>query len=237
MTKCLAKGSDQYAYHQGQLDLLTPVVKAYCSDQGFGICETALQSLGGYGYTRDYPIEQYLRDSKISSIYEGTNFIQSLDLVGRKLGLRGGQNLAELSGDIQKFCDAQREHPQLAAEVATLEAASNKMTGASMALLGFSKQRLELVGLFATRYLEIMGEVVCAWQSLESAVIAAARLSAMDEGDHAGNPEHAFYTGKLAAARYFVNNVLPGVSVKCNVLMKADASALDIPDAGFSFTW
>src|SRR3989337_2264382 len=78
------------AYHEGQVDLLTPVVKAYCADQAFRICEMAIQIYGGAGYVQDHPVEQYLRDAKIFSIYEGTNQIQELDLVSRKLSPRRG---------------------------------------------------------------------------------------------------------------------------------------------------
>ena len=82
------RGKDEAkaAYHQGQVDLLVPLVKAYGSDQGFRVCETAIQTYGGVGYTKDFPVEQYCRDAKIFSIYEGTNHIQAMDLVGRKLG-------------------------------------------------------------------------------------------------------------------------------------------------------
>ncbi|RMH36839.1 MAG: acyl-CoA dehydrogenase, partial [Deltaproteobacteria bacterium] len=86
------KDDEQAAYHKGQVDLLVPIVKAYSSDQAFRVCETAIQVFGGAGYLRDHPVEQYLRDSKIFSIYEGTNHIQAMDLVGRKLPQRGGAN-------------------------------------------------------------------------------------------------------------------------------------------------
>ncbi|HEY8078544.1 MAG TPA: acyl-CoA dehydrogenase family protein, partial [Labilithrix sp.] len=86
------KDEAKVAYHQGQVDLLVPLVKAYGSDQGFRVCEMAIQTYGGAGYTRDYPVEQYCRDAKIFSIYEGTNHIQAMDLVGRKLGQAGGAN-------------------------------------------------------------------------------------------------------------------------------------------------
>ena len=86
-----------------------PLVKAYGSDQGFRVCETAIQTYGGAGYTRDYPVEQYCRDAKIFSIYEGTNHIQAMDLVGRKLGQAGGANLQAFLGDVAKFvADARR---------------------------------------------------------------------------------------------------------------------------------
>ena len=76
----------------GLIDVLTPVVKAYCSDRAFEVCTLAVQTFGGYGYTGDYPVEQYLRDCKITSIYEGTNGIQAMDLLGRKLGSRGANS-------------------------------------------------------------------------------------------------------------------------------------------------
>ena len=88
-------------YHQGQVDLLVPLVKAYGSDQAFQVCVTAIQTMGGAGYLRDHPLEQALRDAKILSIYEGTNHIQALDLVGRKLGQRGGANLQAFLKDVQ----------------------------------------------------------------------------------------------------------------------------------------
>ena len=104
----VAKGQDEskLAYHMGQVDLLVPLVKAYGSDQAFRVCETAIQTYGGAGYTRDYPVEQYCRDAKIFSIYEGTNHIQAMDLVGRKLGQSGGANMQAFLGDVGKFIAA-----------------------------------------------------------------------------------------------------------------------------------
>lgn len=230
MSLCVEPGSDEEVYHKGQLELLTPVVKAFCTDQSFRVCELAIQTYGGYGYISDYPVEQYMRDAKVFSIYEGTNFIQSLDLVGRKLRLRGGANLMDFSSDIAKFCAKHSEHPALKDEVAELELASNQLTGASMALMGFARKNLNLVSLFATRYLEIMGEVACAWQGLEAAVIAHEKLQGLDDS----SSDKHFYEGKIATAKFFVNNILPGVSVKCAVLSKGDDSAVTISDKAFS---
>src|SRR5207302_9798556 len=107
------KDDAKVAYHQGQVDLLVPLVKAYGSDQGFRICETAIQTYGGAGYTRDYPVEQYCRDAKIFSIYEGTNHIQAMDLVGRKLTQSGGANLQAFGADVGKFVAAHSGHATL----------------------------------------------------------------------------------------------------------------------------
>src|SRR4029078_12429355 len=114
------KDDAKVAYHQGQTDLLVPLVKAYGSDQVFGMCEMAIQTYGGAGFTRDYPVEQYCRDSKIFSIYEGTNHIQAMDLVGRKLGQGGGANLQAFLGDVQKFVAAESAHATLGAAIEKL---------------------------------------------------------------------------------------------------------------------
>ena len=108
------KDDEQVAYHQGQVELLTPLVKAYSSDTAFRVAEIAIQVHGGVGYTRDYPVEQYCRDAKIFSIYEGTNGIQALDLVARKLGQNGGANFRALLESIATFVDQNKNHQRLA---------------------------------------------------------------------------------------------------------------------------
>jgi alkylation response protein AidB-like acyl-CoA dehydrogenase len=103
-------------YHQGQVDLLTPIVKAYCSDQAFRIAERAIQTYGGAGYVADHPVEQYCRDAKIFSIYEGTNHIQALDLVARKLQEHGGENFRHFLKEIAEFVETHAQQPGLGAE-------------------------------------------------------------------------------------------------------------------------
>src|SRR5215468_10726972 len=123
------KGKDdaKAAYHQGQVDLLVPLVKAYGSDQAFRICEEAIQTYGGACYTRDYPVEQYCRDAKIFSIYEGTNHIQAMDLVGRKLGQNAGQNLQAFLGDVGAFISDNQNHPKIGAFVKELQTAHESL--------------------------------------------------------------------------------------------------------------
>ena len=110
-------------YHQGQVDLLMPLVKAYGSDQAFRVCETAIQTYGGAGFIKDYPVEQYCRDAKIFSIYEGTNHIQAMDLVGRKLGQQGGKPVIDFLGDVGRFVETHAKHPRLGPAVAELRKA------------------------------------------------------------------------------------------------------------------
>ena len=219
------------AYHQGQVDLLVPLVKAYGSDQGFRTCEMAIQTYGGAGFTRDYPVEQYCRDSKIFSIYEGTNHIQAMDLVGRKLGQAGGANLQAYLGDIQKFVSANSAHPKLGAAVKKLGAAQEALAGTAMRMLmWFQSGQIALVPLSANRFCEMMSELTVAWLLLDAAVIADAALAKTD----AGHPDHAFYTGKIAAALYYARNVLPGVEHKARLLGEEDTTPLEIPDAAFA---
>jgi alkylation response protein AidB-like acyl-CoA dehydrogenase len=227
------KDEAKAAYHQGQVDLLVPLVKAYGSDQGFRICETAIQTYGGAGYTRDYPVEQYCRDAKIFSIYEGTNHIQAMDLVGRKLGQAGGANLQAFLGDIQKFVAANSAHATLGPAVKRLGAAQEAVAGTAMRLLmWFQSGQVALVPLSANRFCEMMSELSVAWQLLEGAVIAEKAKSNPTAAE--GHPDHAFYAGKVQAALWYARNVLPGVEHKAQLLGEEDKSALDMPDAGFA---
>ncbi len=225
------KDEAKTAYHQGQVDLLVPLVKAYGSDQGFRVCEMAIQTYGGAGYTRDYPVEQYCRDAKIFSIYEGTNHIQAMDLVGRKLGQAGGANLQAFLGDVQKFVAAHSGHATLGPAVKKLGAAQEALAGTAMRLLmWFQAGQLALVPLSANRFCEMMSELTVAWLLLEGAVVAET-AKAKVAADH---PDHAFYAGKTAAALYYARNVLPGVEHKAQLLADEDKSPLEITDAAFA---
>jgi len=226
------KGKDdtKAAYHQGQVDLLVPLVKAYGSDQGFRICETAIQVYGGAGYTRDYPVEQYCRDAKIFSIYEGTNHIQAMDLVGRKLGQAGGANLQAFAADVAKFVGEHSAHPTFGADVARLGKAQEALMGSAMQLLTWSQTgHLERVPLNANRFLEMMAETAVAWLLLDGARLAEEKLKGLAT-DHA---DHAFYSGKIASAKFYARNVLPGVEDKARMLADADTTALEIIDLAF----
>jgi len=228
-----ATGKDEarVAYHRGQVDLLVPLVKAYGSDQGFRMCEMAIQTYGGAGYTRDYPVEQYCRDAKIFSIYEGTNHIQAMDLVGRKLGQAGGANLQAYFGDIAKFVAANSAHATLGPSVKKLGAAQEAVAGTAMRLLmWFQTGQLALVPLAANRFCEMMSELTVAWLLLDGAVVAEQALAKID----AQHPDKAFYTGKVHAALYYARNILPGVEHKAAMAAEEDKTPLEIPDASFS---
>jgi alkylation response protein AidB-like acyl-CoA dehydrogenase len=219
------------AYHMGQVDLLVPLLKAYGTDQGFKICETAIQTYGGVGYTKDFPVEQYCRDAKIFSIYEGTNHIQAMDLVGRKIGQAGGANLQAFLGDVGAFVQKHAGDATLGPAVKTLGSAAEALGGSAMRLLTwFQSGNLPLVPLAANRFLEMMAETAVAWMLLDGAAVA---LEAK-KNVAAGHPDAAFYEGKVAAALYYARNVLPTVELKAKLMGDEDRTPLEISDAGFA---
>jgi alkylation response protein AidB-like acyl-CoA dehydrogenase len=229
----LTKAGDASAaeYHNGQVDLLVPLLKAYGSDQAFSICATAIQVYGGAGYLKDWPVEQYARDSKIFSIYEGTNHIQAMDLVGRKLMQRGGANVQAFGKDVAAFVAANKDHASLEDGIAVLGQAMEAMTATGGKFMQwFGGGKMEMVPTVANRFLEMMSETVVGWLLLEQAVIAEA-ASAKLAAEH---PDKAFYDGKKFAALYFAYNVLPGVAAKAQLIAREDRTALDIPAAAFA---
>ncbi|HVJ89529.1 MAG TPA: acyl-CoA dehydrogenase C-terminal domain-containing protein, partial [Labilithrix sp.] len=165
------------------------------------------------------------------SIYEGTNHIQSMDLVGRKLGQAGGANLQAFLGDVQKFVAANSNHATLGPAVKKLGSAQEALAGTAMRLLmWFQSGQLSLVPLSANRFCEMMSELTVAWLLLEAAVIADEAKAKVDPA----HPDHAFYTGKVASALYYARNVLPEVEHKAQLLASEDKSPLEIPDAAFA---
>jgi alkylation response protein AidB-like acyl-CoA dehydrogenase len=221
------------ARHEGQVDLLTPVLKAYGSDQAFRIAEMAVQIYGGAGFVEDHPAEQYLRDAKIFSIYEGTNHIQALDLVSRKLGARGGQNFSDFLEEVGDFVAEHATRPGLGAELAALGEAASALQRAAGALMGFFMGgKLDQVTLVASPFLESLAEVAVAHLLLEAAVVAEARMRRED--DDLAHEDVEFYRGKVLAAKYFAHTVLPQTQARVGAIIAGDRSPLDIPDGGFA---
>jgi alkylation response protein AidB-like acyl-CoA dehydrogenase len=218
-------------YHNGQVDLLVPLLKAYGSDQAFQVCATAIQVYGGAGYLNDWPVEQYCRDSKIFSIYEGTNHIQAMDLVGRKLMQRGGANVQAFGKDVAAFVAAHRDHATLKDAIGVLAQAMEALTSTGGKFMQwFGGGRMEMVPAVANRFLEMMAETTVGWLLLEGAVVAEAALAKLP----AGHPDRGFYDGKRFAAQYFAHNVLPTVATKAQMIAREDRSALDIPIDAFA---
>ena len=210
------------------LDLLTPIVKAWPSDYCLKANELAIQILGGHGYTREYPVEQYYRDNRLNPIHEGTNGIQSLDLLARKVVMNNGSALKQLSALIQATCKQAAVHAELNELREPLEkllAHLGKVTVALLGDLGQGKVNEALAN--SALYLKAFGHMVIGWRWLQQAVHAQKGLSKGVEADV------AFYQGKLQAARYFLLWEVPSCHHDLNVLENRDATCLDMQDEWF----
>ena len=222
------KDDEKATYHKGQVDLLTPLVKSFASDEAFRLAAVAIQVYGGAGYLKDHPVEQYARDAKIYSIYEGTNHIQAMDLVGRKMGQAGGANFQAFLQDVAGFVEANRTDATLGKAVELLAAGQEALMSSAMTLLGWSQNGgLGLIGLSANRFLTMMSQEAVGWLLLDAAALAQKKLAA----GGLTTQDAAFYTGKVQSALWFARNVLPQVEASARSLATEDASALDIPDA------
>jgi hypothetical protein len=229
----------QKAMYEGILEILTPVCKAYCSDQGFRSTEMSLQTLGGYGYICEYPVEQYLRDTKIASIYEGTNGIQAMDLVGRKLPAKGGMNLMTLAQQINELVEKHEKHELLAPEFALLAQARDALGDVSMYFAMTAPADPLVPVLNASPYLDLFGQTVFGWLLLEQAAIAYPKIVAIcqkkgikydDEAAVAklcaDDDEARFYDGKVKVAQFYARRALPLCKPKADVIKAGDKSAL-----------
>ncbi len=226
---------------QGLLDLLTPVIKAYCSDRGFEVCSQAVQVFGGYGYIREYPVEQLLRDVRITSIYEGTNGIQAMDLLGRKMGLHKGRVFMFFIDEVNRIVAQAREIEGLETLAASLAEAVDQL-GASALELGQAamSERYRSAFAQATPFLEVMGDVIMAWMLLWRAVAAQpgiekhrGRTRDEDRVRAGASRQAAFYTGQVHTARYFINTILPVTAGKMTAIRRLDDAVVAMPETGF----
>lgn len=221
------------------LELLTPVCKAYCTDTAFKVTELAIQVHGGYGYCTEYGVEQLMRDVKITSIYEGTNGIQALDLVGRKLGMKGGMLFMNFLNRINVFTAEQKEHPVLGDLATDLDEAKNKLAEVTMNFGMKGRDNPLYPVSYATPYLEAFGEVTFALLLLEMAAVAQTKLEALydekgaadENAQKALRKDHddaAFYHAKVQTARFFIKQILPDVYAKAASMASEDMCLLDV---------
>ena len=216
-------------------DLLLPVVKGVGSERSYEMLTLALQTLGGSGFLQDYPVEQYIRDAKIDSLYEGTTGIQSLDLFFRKIVRDNGQAFGALLGRIRDFAAAEGGNGRLKAERAALAEAAGHVEAMAGAMAGFlmgsadQPEQVYKVGLNTTRLLMALGDLVIGWQLLTHADIALRRLDEID----AGHPDRDFYAGKLSAGRFFAATVLPRLAVERTITEETTLDLMDLPEGAF----
>jgi alkylation response protein AidB-like acyl-CoA dehydrogenase len=232
----------------GVLEIMTPIVKSWGSDVGFWVADQAIQVHGGYGYTKEYPVEQILRDVKIAAIYEGTNGIQSLDLVGRKLGQKGGKNFMALMGDMYGFITAQSGNDKIKDLLDPLKAAVDLLAEIATFFVTCGKEGNFLVPVGnAYPFLNMMAHVISAYMLVWQASIAKDKLDALakaagaDPSDWgkwaafiADNADAAYYVGKVSTAKYFIFNVLPRIDSYATAIKSKDMSIMEIPAESFA---
>jgi alkylation response protein AidB-like acyl-CoA dehydrogenase len=219
---------DEAALAQGVVELMTPIVKSWCTDIGFDVNETAIQVLGGHGFLADHPLEQYMRDAKIGSLYEGTNGIQAMDLLGRKIGMKGGLYLMQLAARIDETCGRAQADADLKDLGDLVSQARNALAETAMQLgATFAGGDLELPLLNAKPFLDAMSETLAGWALLEHALVAKAKLAALGGVDPRTNPDAAFLDGKIKTARYFISRTLPLSVGKFQIIRTSDRTPLE----------
>ena len=222
--------ADRLADMIARNDLMLPVVKGYGSEKSWTILGTeSLQTFGGSGFTQDWPLEQYVRDAKIDTLYEGTTAIQGLDFFFRKIVKDGGRAIGLLGKEIQKFAESGGAHTQ---EKAALFTALGNLNGIIAVLVGHAMESQEdpekiyTVGLNTSRCLMAVGDIITAWLLIRQADIAAEKLP------NAGK-DSDFYTGKIASAQFFVANFLPQIAADRVIVEATNGAIMNIPESAF----
>ena len=225
-----AGDADRLADMIARNDLMLPVVKGYGSEKSWTLLGTeSLQTFGGSGFTQDWPLEQYVRDAKIDTLYEGTTAIQGLDFFFRKIVKDGGRAIGLLGKEIQKFAESGGVHSE---EKAALFTALGNLNGIIAVLIGHAMESQEdaekiyLVGLNTSRCLMAVGDIITAWLLIRQADIAIAKLP------NAGK-DSDFYIGKIASAKFFVTNFLPHIAADRVIVEATNGSIMDIPENAF----
>ena len=246
MARIADKKEDLEKWH-GFVELLTPICKAYSSDMALKVCSMAIDVYGGYGYCSEYPVEQYMCDCRIATIYEGTNGIQALDLVGRKLAQRGAMNTMNMFGEIGANIAHAKKYDALKNEAAYLEDAYNAVVGLTMHFAELAKGSGFLLPILnACPYLEILGDLIIGHFLMQGAAVAQEKLEAIYVTNNAEDSkgkqralvhkdsEVAFYTGKVSSARYFAFSVLTSVKARCEAIKIGDKSPIEMADESFT---
>ncbi len=220
----LPSDSDKLFY-SNLVDFMTPIIKAYCSDMGFRVCETAIQCLGGYGYCSDYPLEQYLRDAKIMSLYEGTNGIQAMDLMGRKMTIDEGAPFRAYKSIIETFCSNNRTHPVIGDRVRAVAGVAARLWETAEELSKRMKTDPLQWASYAYPALQAFGEVTMAWSLLDMARAACEASEKSGESD--------FYKGKILQATFFVDTTLPHTLANIDTCLRHGREIVDMPEEAF----
>ncbi|WP_404974532.1 acyl-CoA dehydrogenase [[Kitasatospora] papulosa] len=227
-----AAGEDAKALN-GLNDLLLPIVKGYGSEKSYEQLAQSLQTFGGSGYLQEYPVEQYIRDAKIDTLYEGTTAIQGQDFFFRKIVRDQGASLNALSEEIKKFLAGAQGDEELSGSLDNLAKAAVDLEAivgtmiTDLTATGEDVKNIYKVGLNTTRLLMASGDVVVGYLLLKGAVVASEKLR------NASAKDAAFYQGKIAAAKFFATNILPGVSTERALAETVDNALMELDEAAF----
>lgn len=216
---------EERGHYQALTEFLTPIVKAYSSDLGFRVCETAIQCLGGYGFCTDYPLEQYLRDVKAPALYEGTNGIQALDLMGRKMEMEGGAPFAAYRRELEGFCAANAEEPILGPQIRELRRATETLRSVAEELS--DRRRTDPLRWACSTYPALLcfGEVTVAWRLLDLGLVAD---RAIREGR-----DTPYHRGKVLQASHFAGATLPLTIGRLETCRAEKGEAVEMPEEAF----
>ena len=234
-----ADDDEAHAAWLAREDLLLPLVKGYCSEKAYELLALSLQTFGGSGFTQDYPIEQYIRDAKIDTLYEGTTAIQALDLLFRKIVRDNGATLNWFAEQARQLAKAGANGDPLAPERARLGEALDHTQEHLNVLITHAMGSMEegkateiyKTGLNSTEFLYSLAETVIAWLLLRQAEVARARLA--EDGDALRDADREFYEGKLASARWFATTVLPKVELRRRKAEEDDGWLMELPEGAF----
>ena len=216
---------DEKRHYQSLLDFITPIIKAYCSDMGFKVCETAIQCLGGYGYCKEYHVEQYLRDTKIASIYEGTNGIQSIDLMGRKMRVNDGALFKAYLKEIRGFCEENRNQPTLDDAIGDLSKAVERLAQVAGDMSAMMQNDPLQWASHTYPVLLCFGDVTICWRLLDMAAAAQRRIDGGEEND--------FYLGKIMQATYYAGVTLPVTIARLETIYRKGREVVEMPEEAF----
>ncbi|MDX1583166.1 MAG: acyl-CoA dehydrogenase [Thermoanaerobaculia bacterium] len=221
---------DEKTRFQGIVDFLIPIAKAYTSERSLEVCNLAIQVYGGYGYIREYPVEQLLRDCRITPIYEGTNGIQAMDLLFRKLGQNGGRPILDLADQIRSTIADAAKMERTATMADQIEKVLIRLEEVGRHL-GMTAMygKLPAAAAHAHPFLEVCGDVIVGWMLLWRARIAA---TALEEG--AKRKDEPYYEGQLRSAEFYTLHMLPVILGKMDVILSGSNVSVDMPEDAFA---
>jgi alkylation response protein AidB-like acyl-CoA dehydrogenase len=212
-----------------RIEIMTPLIKAYGAEVVWSLVADAIQIHGGYGYSEDYAVARIARDCKLMSIFEGTTYIQSMDLVGRKWSMDKGKVFQEWFDELREYVENNQSSPGLEQEFTILKQSVETYKQIFAAIKNYYADNVQLVAIYATRVLMSTAMLSCAIYSLDMAIVAQKKIAELGTDYW----EYPYYQGKVLSARYYIKNVLPQIDSLYTIIKMADTSACEFPEEAF----